>query len=32
MTLTGKRLLRVFRFGMEAQEYQENENLDFLLK
>lgn len=31
MNLAGKRPLRVFRFGMEAQEYQENENLDFLL-
>ncbi len=32
MSLIGNRSLRVFRFGMEAREYQENENLDFLLK
>jgi dipeptidase E len=31
MNLVGNRSLRVFRFGMEAQEYQANENLDFLL-
>ncbi len=31
MNMVGSRSLRVFRFGMEAQEYQENENLDFLL-
>jgi dipeptidase E len=32
MRLTGNRSMRVFRHGMEAQEYQESENLDFLLK
>ncbi len=31
MNMAGSRSLRVFRHGMEAQEYQENENLDFLL-
>jgi dipeptidase E len=31
MNLAGNRPLRVFRFGMEAREYQANENLDFLL-
>jgi dipeptidase E len=31
MNLVGNRPLRLFRFGMEAQEFQENENLDFLL-
>ncbi|MDD4604206.1 MAG: dipeptidase PepE [Bacteroidales bacterium] len=32
MTLTGKRPIRIFRFGKEAQEFQPGENLDFLLK
>ncbi len=32
MNLVGNRSLRVFRYGMEGQEFQENENLDFLLK
>jgi dipeptidase E len=32
MHLSGNRPLRVFRHGMDAQEFQENENLDFLLK
>ena len=31
MSLVGNRPLRLFRFGMEAQEFRENENLDFLL-
>jgi len=31
MNLEGSRPLRVFRFGMDAQEFQSNENLDFLL-
>lgn len=32
MTLSGKRSLRVFRFGKEPQEFQPGENLDWLLK
>jgi len=32
VTLAGKRSMRVFRFGMDAGEYQAGENLDFLLK
>jgi dipeptidase E len=32
MNLTGKHSMRVFRFGMDAREYQAGENLDFLLK
>ena len=31
MTHSGSRKLRVFRFGMEAQEFESDENLDFLL-
>ncbi len=31
MNLVGNHTLRVFRHGMEAQEYQAGENLDFLL-